>query len=166
MVKSKPIIVLSAITIGIIVFFFIINSEERQVKKRFNSLAQTASISVGESPLIIASKCKKVSKYFAPNCDIEAPEYNVSRSYSQNDIHTIAVHVLSRYSELKLSFIDLQVEIPEKGMTHVVSTVRIIGKIKREETTIEEYHEIDSQLKKIENEWVFVRMELIDVLNK
>lgn len=166
MVKSKTVIILSVIFLGIIVFFFIMNSEERQVKKRMNSLAQTASISVGESPLIVAAKCKKISKYFASSCDIVAPEYNVSKSYSQNDIHTIAVQVLSRYSELTLKFIDLQVDIPERGVAHVVSTVRIIGTAKSGKDTIEEYHEIETILNKIEDEWIFVRMELIDVLNK
>lgn len=166
MVKSKPIIVLAVIIIGMIVFFYIMNSEERQVKKRFKLFAQTASILSGENPLIVAAKSKKVSRFFATTCDIEAPEYNVSRSYSQNDIHTIAVHVLSRHSELDLSFVDLQIDIPDKGIADVVSTVRIAGKVKGQEGTILEHHEIKCRLIKNEDEWVFVRIKLIDVLDK
>ena len=167
MVKSKPvIIVLSAIVIGIILFYFFFQSEERQVRKRFKTFAQTASKRVEDSQLIVAGKSKKISKYFAQSCRIEAHEYNVSRNYSQADIHTIAFQVLTRHSELKVTFVDLQVEIPEKGIAAVVSTVRILGKVKRGEEYVEENHEIDCRLKKIDEEWVFVKIELVDVLKK
>ena len=167
MVKSKQVvIVLSVIVIGVILFFFFFQSEERQVRKRFKTFAQTASKRVEDSQLIVAGKSKKISKYFAQSCQIEAPEYNVSRNYSQADIHTIAFQVLTRHSELKVTFVDLQVEIPEKGIATAISIVRILGKVKRGEEYVEENHEIDCQLKKIDEEWVFVKIELVDVLKK
>ena len=125
-----------------------------------------ASFMSGESPLVVAAKSKKISKFFDTNCEIEAKEYNVSKNYSQEDIHTIAIHVLSRHLEFKLTFVDLQVEILNKGVASSVSTARIFGKVKGVEEYIEENHEIQCQLKKIEDEWVFVRLELIDVLKK
>jgi len=167
MVKSKTaIIVLFVIVIGIVLFYFFFQSDERQVRKRFKTLAQTASKRVDNSQLIVAGKSKQISKYFAQSCRIEAQEYNVSQNYSQADIHTIAFQVLTRHSELKVTFVDLQVNIPEKGIAAVVSTVRIIGKVKGGEEYIEENHEIECTLNKIEDEWVFVNVELIDVLRK
>jgi hypothetical protein len=167
MVKSKPVIILiSIIVIGIILFLFFIQSEERQVRKRFKAFARTASTQLENSPLIVAGKSKKISKFFAQTCKIEAPEYNVSRNYSQTDIHAIAFQFLKRRSELKLKFIDLQVEIPEKGTAIAISTVRIIGKVKSGEEYVEENREIECRLKKINDEWLFVNVELIDVLTK
>ena len=90
----------------------------------------------------------------------------MSRNYSQAYIHTIAFQVLTRHSELKVTFVDLQVEIPKKGIATAISIVRILGKVKRWEEYVEENHEIDCRLKKIDEEWVFVKIELVDVLKK
>lgn len=167
MVKQKPvIIILLLISIAIVVFLFIRGSEEWQVRKRFRDFAETASISEDESPLIVAAKSKKISRFFSENCQIEADEYNVSKSYTQKDIHTIAFKVLNRYSDLKLRFIDLQIEITEEGTAHAVSTARIVGKVKGDAEYLEETHEIDCRLKKSDDAWVFVEVELVDVLEK
>ncbi|MBW1846496.1 MAG: hypothetical protein JRJ27_04965 [Deltaproteobacteria bacterium] len=57
-------------------------------------------------------------------------------------------------------------KIPEKGIATAISTVRILGKVKRGEEYVEENHEIECTFNKIEDEWVFVNVELIDVLRK
>jgi len=167
MVKKKSVMgAVAVLLIGIIAFFFFFQTEERQVKKRFKAFASTASKRPEDSQLIVAAKSKKISKFFNQACQIEAPEYNVSKRYDQKFIHTIAFNVLSRYSELTLTFVDLEVDIPEKGVANVVSTTRIIGKRKGSDETIEENHEIRCRLNKIEDEWFFVKVELVDVLQK
>ena len=167
MVKSKPlIIVLSVIIIGSLLFFFLFLNEERQVRKRFKAFAKAASRRAEDSQLIVAGKSKKISTFFAHTCMIKSDEYNVSRNYSPKDIRTIAFQALTRHSELKLKFIDLHVETPEKGMADAVSTVRIKGKLKGKEAYTEEYHEIKCGLEKINDEWFFIKVELVDVLRK
>lgn len=167
MVKTKPIIILlSVIAISTLAFVFFFKNEERQVKKQFKTFAKTASIHVEDSQLIVAGKSKKISKFFTETCRIEAHEFNVSRNYSQKDIHTISFQAFTRYSELTLTFVDLHVEIPGKGIAIALSTVRIIGKAKGKEEYIEENYEIKCRLNKIDDEWFFVKVELIDVLKK
>jgi hypothetical protein len=167
MVKSKPVIItLSFVVIGVLIYFFIFQSEERKIIKRFKSFSQTASKRAEDSQLIVAGKSKKISKFFAQTCQIEAQEYNVSKNYSQADIHAVAYQVLNRYLELELKFIDLTVDIPEKGIAKVVSTARIIGKVKNGQEYLEDSYEINCRLEKIEDEWFFVKFELVDVLKK
>jgi len=167
MVKSKPVIIVLFVgVISIIVFCFFFQTEERQVRKRFKIFTQTASKHAKDSQLIVAGKSKKISTFFAQTCQIEAREYNVSKDYTQQNVRTIAFHVLTRYSKLDLKFIDLKIDIPEKGIATAVSTARIIGKVKGTEKSMEENHEIDCRLRKIDDEWVFEKVELIDVLKK
>jgi len=167
MVKKKPVIsAAAALGIGMIVFFFLFQTEEREVKKRMKAFASIASKKAEDSQLIVAGKSKKLSKFFDQTCQVEAPEYNVSKNYDQKLIYSIAFNILSRYSELTLSFVDLRMEIPEKGVAGIVSAARIIGKRKGSDEVLEENHERNCRLKKIKDEWFFVKVELVDVLEK
>jgi len=64
-----------------------------------------------------------------------------------------------------LKFYDLNIAFPEKGIARVTLTAKLTGKLTVGEY-VDETHELESLLKKIEKKWLFSKFEVVEVLKK
>jgi hypothetical protein len=64
-----------------------------------------------------------------------------------------------------LQFYDLDVSFPEKGMAKVTLTGKLTGRLTSGEY-VDETHELECLLKKIENKWLFSDVEVVEILKK
>ncbi len=166
MVKLKYIIiVVLAVGAGMFAYNHFFQSEEAKVKKRFNLLSKWTSKDSGENKLATASRANNLKLLFAESCYIQASTYSVSRNYKPQDISSIALMVLSQYSKLSLRFYDIEINISEKESANVVLTAKLSGKLTTGEN-VTGVHELECVLNKIENNWLFNEIKIIDVLEK
>ena len=166
MVRLKTIVIgglLVVIGIGVLLYCF--PSEEKKIKKQFRLLAGWVSKEPGENPITMAYKIKNMETLFDGMCEFEIPFYSFSGSYKPEEISGYATHGRLSFSQLHLKFYDLTIVFPEKGMAKVTFTANVTGKSNAGES-IDEAHELETLLRKVEKKWLFSRFEMVEVLKK
>lgn len=152
-----------AIGIGMAVYFF--PSEEKKIRKQFHLLEEWVSKDTGENTFTMAYKIKNIGKLFDGACEFKIPAYSFSGSFTPEEISSYAARGRLQFSQLYLKFYDLVIAFPEKGIAKVTLTAKLKGKLNVGDY-IDETHEIESLLKKIEKKWLFNQFEVVEVLKK
>ena len=166
MVKAKHIIIAGGIlTAGIIAFYIFLQSEEAQVKKQFEFIAEKIEKAPGENHIIAAAKANRIREVITDPCKIHAPAYLFSREASSDELSTFVLSKRSRYSAISLKFYDFVIDFPEKDTARVNLTESMEGKLKTGEF-VEDIHELKCQLQKIEDIWRLKEIEVVEVLRK
>jgi hypothetical protein len=165
MVRKKYVIPGLLVILGLLAFYFFFPSEEKQTKKRFTLLSEYASKDQGEGTFIMAHKVKNIGALFTDKLKLQIPDYELSGSYTRQDIVNYAMRARLSFSRLSLQFFDLIITFPEKGAANVTLTGRLTGKSTRGEE-VDESRELSCVLKKIEDQWLFSDLEVIEVLKK
>lgn len=166
MVNFKRIIIgalLIGIGIGVVLYLF--PSEEKKVKKQFRLLSDWVSKDSGESPITMAYKIKNIGTLFDETCEFNIPAYSFSGTYSREEVSSYASSGRLSFTQLHLKFYDLNILFPTPEMAKVTFTAKVAGKLNRGES-INEVHELESFLKKIDKKWLFSKFEVIEVLKK
>ena len=96
---------------------------------------------------------------------VKIPAYSFSGNYTPEEISGYASSGRLSLSQLDLKFYDLDITFPEEGVAKVSLTARVIGKSSSGEY-IDEAHELESLLKKVEKKWLFSKVEVVEVLKK
>jgi hypothetical protein len=166
MVKVRSLLIaLMVMGIGIWAFIHFSQSEEKKVRKQFDWLSEWTSKAQSETPLVMAQKTKEIGTLFAENCVLNVPLYSTSGSFTREEIISYAVRGRLLFSELYLRFYDLTVTFPEEGTAKVSSTARLTGKLNIG-GNVDEIHELECVLKKIEKRWFFSHLEVVEILKK
>jgi hypothetical protein len=165
MVRTKYLIFGLLGILGLLAFYFFFPSEEKQIKKRFTLLSEYASKDQGESTFTMAHKVKSIGALFPDKVKLRIPDYELSGSYTRQDIENYAVRVRLSFSRLSLQFFDLSITFSEKGAATVTLTGRLTGKSASGEE-VDETRELAFALKKIEDQWLFSEVEVVEVSKK
>jgi hypothetical protein len=166
MVRFKKIIIiamLAAVGIWAVTYFF--PSEEKKIKKQFRLLAEWVSKDPSENTLTTVYKIKHIGTLFDTMCEFKVPVYSFSGNYTPDEISGYAAQGRLASSKLYLKFYDLDITFPEEGSAKVTLTARLTGKLNVGDS-IDETHEVESILKKVEKKWLFSKVEVIEVLKK
>jgi hypothetical protein len=166
MVKFKKIIIITVIVaIGVWAVASFFPSEEKKVRKQFRLLAEWVSKDPGENTLTTVYKIKHIGTLFNTTCEFKVPVYSFSGNYTPDEISGYAAQGRLASSQLYLKFYDLDITFPEEGSAKVTLTARLTGKLNAGDS-IDETHEVESVLKKVEKKWLFSKVEVIEVLKK
>ena len=166
MVRLKYIIIGALVVVaGIGVALYLSPSEEKKVKKQFRLLAEWVSKEQGESPITMAYKIKNIGALFDGTCEFNIPAYSLSGSYTPEEISSYAAQGRLSFSQLDLKFYDLDIVFQEKRIAKVTLTAKVTGKSSSGEY-LNEAHELESLLKKVEKRWLFSKIEVVEVLKK
>lgn len=166
MVIVRNIIIAAVIAVaGVVAFNWFFQSDEAKIKKRFKTIAELSSKDVDEHELTSAVNAGRISEMFADICRIEIPAHNISRTYAKKDITAQVMGARARYSEILLTFHDLDIRFPEEGIARVAFTA-VAEAVGIPDEFVRETHEIVSFLVKIENNWYFTQVEAMDVLER
>jgi len=166
MVRIKTILIAVLVVIlGILAATYLLESEEKKVKKQFDLLSKWVSKDLGESPITMARKARNIGTLFAESCELKVPVDSISATYTPAEVSGYALHGRLQFSEMSLKFYDLTVEFPEKGTAQVVLTANLKGRSMNGEL-IDETLEVQCVLNKIDQKWLFSAFEVVEVLEK
>jgi len=163
--KKKIIIIIIVIIAAITAAVILLESEEDKIKKRFKTFAGLIEKKPGETKLMMAQKARKIGALVTRPCMISVPEYSVSGSYTPQKISRKTAMGRTRFKHLTLEFFDLSVKVVDDINADANVTARVTGKRLNNEP-FEGTHELICRLKKIEGEWLFNQVEVVDVLEK
>ena len=164
MVK-KTILIIVVILVGVVAAKFLLETEEDKVKKRFTLFAELAEKEPGETNLTMARKSRRIGALVTNPVMVSVPEYKASGSYARQEIARRMAMGRTRFIQLTVKFFDLSVEIIDENNADASVTARVTGK-KHNNQPFEGTHELLCRLKKVEDEWLFNQVEVVDVLEK
>jgi len=153
------------IGVGATILLTFFPSEEKRVKKQFHLLAASLSKETGENIFTMDQKLKKIGSFFNEACEIHIPAYALSGRVSREEIIAYATRGRIQFRELLLKFHDFNIAFPKDDEARVQLTARLTGKTATGEA-VNEAHEVDSLLAKIEKKWMFIRVEVVEILKK
>lgn len=153
------------LALGIWAALYWFPTAEKKVKRQFRLLSEFASKEKDEPPLLAAQKIRNLETLFADRCEIRAPRFGLAGSFPRQEISLMAATARARFSRLILRFHDLTVSFPKKDEARVTLTARLIGKTAGGQD-VDEPHELECQLIKTEDRWLFIRMEIVEVLKR
>lgn len=166
MVNSKNIIISGLILIiGAAAFFWFHQSDAAKIKKRFATLSAEADKKPGETNLSAVLKARSISEMFAKTIYIKLPSYSISKSFAQKNMPANVMAARERYSEISLKFYNLDIKFPEKGLADVDLTASVDAKLTSGKP-VNEVHNLNCTLKKIDRDWFFSKIEEVKVLGK
>ncbi len=166
MVRIKYLVIgVLIVIIGVLLVVTVFPSEEKRVKKRLHLLSEWVSKSPEESPFTMLQKMKDIGTLFVDPCELKAPNESLSGSYTRQEISAYAGSARSHFSQLDFKFYDLRIAFPEKGIANVTLTARLTGRSATGER-VDEIRELECLLRKIDREWFFNQIEVIEVLKK
>lgn len=166
MVKLKYIVIAVLVCAAVVyAALYLFESEESRIKKRFKELAEVISKDAEEETLALTMKTGRLRDLLAPKCAVDYPARSIDRTYSSKEISQILTRVLMQYSECSTDFVDIHIEISGETEASAVFTAKLRGKLPSGDR-VEDVHEVESELEKIEGEWVFDSFTLVDVLEK
>ena len=166
MVKIKY-FVIAALAVGIAVWaaFYLFQSEERKVKKQFHQLEEWVSKEGSENAFIMAHTTQKIGSLFAEKFALKTEMDSVSGTYTPEERSSLAARGRLLFSYLTLTFSNFDISFPEKGTAKVALVARLKGRSTAGES-MDETHELESILKKIDQRWLFSYVEMFQVLKK
>ncbi len=165
MVDKKYIILalIGVVVIGAGIYFF--PTETKRIKKQFRSLTKWFSKEANEQKLVGAVRIKSLSTLFADRCQFEMPSRKVSGSFTRDEIMTRAAMARSKFKTISIKFHDLTIEFLDAEMAQVTTTATLKGTSSNDDV-IDETHELDCTLQKIQDTWLFSEVEMVEVLKK
>lgn len=166
MVKPKTLLIigLSLITAAV-AFFYFFQSDAAQIKNQLAKLEEAVEKSGSESEISAGIAARRISAVFAESCRVNAPHRGISRTFTPGDIAAYARGARRRYARIDMDFHDIGIEFPEEKTAAVSFTAEISTGQSGAEPA-EEIHEIAAGMKKIENEWVFDKIDVVAVLER
>lgn len=166
MVKIKYILIaVLVVIIGIWATKPFFQSPEKKVKKQIDLLSEWVLKDTGENMFTMAHKVKSIGTLFAEHCEFKADLIAFSGSYTPEEVSSYAARTRLLFSNISLRFYDLYVAFPQKEMATVTLTARLTGKLTSGEA-VDETHDLECVLKKIEEKWLFSEVKVVEVLKK
>ena len=153
------------VVVGIVLAITLIPSQEKRVKRQFHLLSEWVSKSPEENALTMLQKMKNIGTLFDEHCEMKIPDQSLSGSYTRQEVSTYAGSARSYVSQLDLNFYDLGIVFPEKEIARVNLTARLTGRSTAGER-MDETRELECVLRKIDKQWLFSQIEVIEVLKK
>ena len=153
------------VVVGIVLAITLVPSEEKRVKRQFHLLSEWVSKSPEENAFTMLQKMKNIGTLFDEHCEMKIPDQSLSGNYTRQEVSTYAGSARSYVSQLDLKFYDLRIVFPEKEIAKVNLTARLTGRSTAGER-MDETRELECVLRKIDKQWLFSQIEVIEVLKK
>ena len=163
--KIKYIVVAAIIIVGIVAVRHFAQTDEKKVRKQFALLAEWVTKEPNESIVTTSYKIQHIATLFADPCGFKADLISFTGSYTPEEISGFAGRSRFYFSNLSLKFYDFDIAFPDKETARVTLTATLRGETKSGEH-VDATHELETVLTKVENEWLFSYIEIVEVLQK
>lgn len=166
MVNPKNMVIAALlVAVAVIAFFLFFQRDEAKIKKKFKTLAQRIDKPADEGDLVAAVAANRIEKMFGKSIRIEIPSYSVDKTFPRNEISPHALYARAQYTEIKIKFYDFQIQFPKEDSAKVELTA-VFKAATRSGEPVDEIHEMECTLEKIDDEWLFTGIKGVEVLER
>ncbi len=167
MVKPKYLIIAGIILVaaGVIAWFVLSQSEESIIKNQFKAITKSIEKTAGESPIIAAANAGKLKESIISPCRILAPDYDVEKDISTDDISGFILAKKMQFHNLSITLHDFLIELTSETTASVSLTGKINGKLSNGKK-VGDVHEYSCEMQKIDDIWMLKVIEIVEVLQE
>lgn len=141
-------------------------SDAERVKARFGQVSRMVDKTGNENLVVSAAKLEGMKNLFTNPCSLSAGKTHFNGDYTPLEVYSLTLKARFQFSSLSLSFYDISVNFPEPDLADVAATVRFTAKLKNKPDPIDEIREINCQLTKTDEGWLFKSCETVEALEK
>ena len=163
--RKNLLIILVLIIAGAGTAWYFLQSDTRRIKKQFGYLSEYVLKEGQENTIMMALKVKNIGTLFSKRCVLEVEQYMMTGTYSPEQITSHAATARVQFTKVELKFYDINIEFPVEGKALITATANLAGTTKSGEI-INDAHEIVAEMKKVERDWLFGRISVVEVLKK
>ena len=146
-------------------FFLFFQTDEAKIKKKFHKLSGIMEKTGDEHDLIAAKKAHAFEQMFFGSVRIQIPSYEVDKTFPKNEISPHVLYARSLYQNISLTFHDFQFEFPTKKSA-IVDVTGVLEATTNNGQPVNEIHEAECTLEKIDGEWMLTGIKGVDVLER
>ena len=165
MVKTRFLFLVVLVILGVLAYLWFLPGEENKIKRQFALLAEAASKEGEENPLAMAQKMNRLRLLFSEKVHLIVPYYALAGDFTRQDVVNLATRAQLSFLSLSLHFYDLHIDLAERETARVDLTGRLQG-IPSRGDPVDEIRELSCVLKKIGDQWLFSKIEVVEVLKR
>lgn len=162
-VKSAAIAAILACALGLIGWRFW-PGDERAIRTQLALIEQAGSKEPAEQPIQSLIKARQLAELFHDPCRLEVEAVDSAGEYSRKQIMDHIALIRASYAKARISLHDVVVDIPQKSIAVVRCTLRVQGEGSGQ--PVADVQELHADLRKIEGDWLFTGVRLIEVLER
>lgn len=162
-VKAEAIAAILACALGLIGWRFW-PGDERAIRTQLALIEQAGSKEPAEQPIQSLIKARQLAELFHDPCRLEVEAVDSAGEYSRKQIMDHIALIRASYAKARISLHDVVVDIPQKSIAVVRCTLRVQGEGSGQ--PVADVQELHADLRKIEGDWLFTGVRLIEVLER
>ena len=162
-VKTVVLALVLAVLAGVLVIRFW-PSDERAIRKQLTLIEETGSKAAAEQPLESLLRAKQLAGLFHDPCELIVETVKYQGEYSRKEIMDRINLVRNTYRTVRVALHDVVIEIGKEGTAVVRCTIRLSGEGKGQ--PVADVQELRAELRKIEGDWLFTSLTLVEVLER
>lgn len=162
-VKAAAIAAILACALGLIGWRFW-PGDERAIRTQLALIEQAGSKEPAEQPIQSLIKARQLAELFHDPCRLEVEAVDSAGEYSRKQIMDHIALIRASYAKARISLHDVVVDIPQKSIAVVRCTLRVQGEGSGQ--PVADVQELHADLRKIEGDWLFTGVRLIEVLER
>jgi hypothetical protein len=141
-----------------------LNSDERQIKKTFETIAGLAEKKEKEAALDSLQKAAKIGKLFHDPCTITLEQQNHSDEFSRKEITDRILMVRARAQKVSVSFHDTTIQIINEKQANVTTTM--YARTIENNSENADIREFDLTMIKSDGAWLIHDVTFVEVLKQ
>ncbi len=162
-VKKAVIGLFVVLAAGYVVFRFW-PGDESAIRKQLALIEEKGSKEVSEKPIEGLLRSKQLAGLFHDPCALTVDSFDYNGEYSRKQIMDRITTVRSSHNQLRVKLYDVSIDCPQEQTATVLFTLRLNGTYRG--NGIADVQEVEATLRKIEGDWLFTSVRIVEVLEK
>ena len=164
---AAGLVLLAAVAAGIFLWYRLRPTDENLIRARFGQLTELVSKTGKEGALPAAGKAKEAAGLFSEKCTFSVRGLDwMSGPFTRKNLSGQIFRSRAMFSSLSLSLDDLELDIDtDKGTAKVFLTASLTGTL-RDGKTIREVRELESNLTRTDEGWLFENFRIREIIKK
>lgn len=161
---NRKILVLCTILITAALFFFLLPSDEKEIRHNLELLAKYSSSADDEGTLSTLTKARSAANLCTESCTIDIESFHIKQQLSRKDISDHIIMLKKMLPDTRFTFNDIQINFPEENNALINTTLSLNGKTKNQRFT--DAYELKSSVVKIDGDWLFSSFTVVEFMER
>ncbi len=155
---------LCTILVTAALFFFLLPSDEKEIRHNLELLAKHISSADDEGTLSTLTKARSAVNLCTESCTIDIESFHIKQQLSRKDISDHIIMLKKMLPDTRFTFNDIQIDFTEENKALINTTLSLNGKTKDQRFT--DAYELKSSVVKIDGDWLFSSFTVVEFMER
>jgi hypothetical protein len=161
---NKKILALCTLLITAVLLFFLLPSDEKEIRHNLELLAEYSSTTGNDGILPTLTKSRSVSNLCTEDCAINIESFHVKQHLSRKDISDHIVLLKKMLPDTRFTFDDIQIDFHEENRARINATLSLNSKTEQQNFT--DAYELKSSVVKVDGDWLFSSFTVVEFMER